>query len=73
MAQTPLLYVGGLSGRVFVATRYRQQGHVDVREKFDVTDQFQSIATELGWTEPDNAAKTTTTETETTNDRQART
>ena len=44
----PLLFEGGLSKRVFVATRYRvrdaEKGLIEAQEKFDVTDQFEEIA-----------------------------
>lgn len=45
----PLLRQGGLSGRVFVITRYTdpdEKGNVEALEKFDVTDQFEALADE---------------------------
>ena len=48
MRKTPILFVGGLSGRVFVATKYhREKGCFVADEKFDVTDNFHEIAAEI--------------------------
>jgi hypothetical protein len=54
MSQLPVLYVGGLSGRVFLTTRYHQakDGTVSALDKFDVTSEFEKVAVELGWTPP---------------------
>lgn len=49
--QTPMLYVGGLSKRVFIATRWRidpTTGAHEALEKFDITDNFVGVAHELG-------------------------
>lgn len=45
MKQKPLLMRGGLSGAVFVVTRYKRHddGLVEALEKFDVTDQFEAL------------------------------
>lgn len=48
MKQTPMLFVGGLSKRVFLATRWHTEGGSLVAdEKHDVTDQFVTVALEL--------------------------
>jgi hypothetical protein len=43
-----------LTGRVYVVTEGEDLGGGDVRasRKFDVTDQFNALAKQLGWTEP---------------------
>lgn len=45
----PRLFRGGLSGRVFVATRwhFEPSGVMVADEKFDVTDQFVAVAHEF--------------------------
>lgn len=50
----PLIYIGGLSGRVFCTTDYRTvEGQpVEVRSKHDVTEQVIAAAQLLGWTPP---------------------
>ena len=50
----PLIYVGGLTGRVFCTTDYRivEGQPVEVRSKDDVTDQVIAAAQLLGWTPP---------------------
>jgi hypothetical protein len=42
----PLLVRGGLTGRVYVVTRYRDlgEGRLEALEKFDVTDQYEALA-----------------------------
>lgn len=41
----PMLYRGGLSGRVFVATSWtKMNGRFEALRKFDVTDQFNELA-----------------------------
>lgn len=48
MKQTPRLFVGGLSKRVFLATRWHTEGDVMVAdEKHDVTDEFVAVWREL--------------------------
>ena len=48
MKQRPMLYVGELSQRVFLATRWtRTGGAFEALEKHDVTDQFVAVAREL--------------------------
>jgi hypothetical protein len=46
--QPPRLFVGGLSGRIFVATRYRLAagGGFIVDTKYDVTEDFEYIEAE---------------------------
>lgn len=49
MKQEPMLYVGELSSRVLLATRYLRDGdYIEALEKYDVTDQFVRVAFELG-------------------------
>ena len=49
----PRLYVGGLSGHVFCTTDYTEHaGTVRANTKHDVTDDFERVAVELGWTPP---------------------
>jgi hypothetical protein len=44
----PRLFVGGLSKRVFLATRWHTEGEMVVAdEKVDITDQFVAVALEL--------------------------
>lgn len=45
----PLLYVGPLSGRVYLATRYtqRRDGTISVTTKYDVTSQVGAVLDEL--------------------------
>lgn len=44
--QQPRLMRGGLSGRVFVVTRYKDLGGgtIEALEKFDVTDDYNALA-----------------------------
>lgn len=43
----PLLRRSGLTGAVYVITRYTRRGDVvDAQEKFDVTDQFNALVKE---------------------------
>ena len=53
--QQPHLYVGGLSGEVFCATRYIEID--DLRSavvKFNVQEDFERVARELGWLAPED-------------------
>jgi hypothetical protein len=45
----PLIFVGGLSNRIFCATRYTRDadGKFTAHEKFDVTDQVGAALAEL--------------------------
>ena len=45
----PMIFVGGLSGRIYCATRYtkHRNGTVTAHEKFDVTDQVGQALEEL--------------------------
>jgi len=45
MKQQPRLMRGGLTGRIYVATRYRElaNGAVEALEKFDVTEDFERL------------------------------
>lgn len=44
--QPPMLYRGGLSGRVYVATVWENvNGIFEALQKFDVTDQFNALVT----------------------------
>lgn len=45
----PLIFVGGLSNRIYCATRYTKgaDGMVTAHEKFDVTDQVGAALEEL--------------------------
>ncbi len=45
----PLLYVGELSNRVYLATRYRTlpSGVIDVQTKYDVTNEVGKVLAEL--------------------------
>ncbi len=45
MKQQPRLMRGGLSGRVFVVTRYKDLGGgtIEALEKFDVTEDFNAL------------------------------
>lgn len=53
MKQQPHLYVGGLSGEVFCAIVYTETGHLNSAVvKFNVTEDFERVARELGWTPP---------------------
>ena len=63
----PFLFIGGLTGRVWIANRYRplvqdpsdpRPPGLEVTEKFDVTDQFERIAHNLGWTPPQTDSPT---------------
>lgn len=47
-AKTPRLLRGGLTGRIYIVTRYTEtpDGTVIADEKHDVTDQFDDIITE---------------------------
>lgn len=47
--QAPRLLHSELTGRIYVATRYRTRpdGVIVVAEKFDVTDDFMAIAAKL--------------------------
>lgn len=48
MKQAPRLFVGGLSKRVFLATRWHIEGdRLVADEKHDITDQFVAVAFEL--------------------------
>lgn len=49
MKQTPRLMRGGLSGRVYVVTKYKDLGNgsVESLEKYDVTDEFTALAVEI--------------------------
>lgn len=46
--QTPRLMRGGLSGRVYVVTRYRDlgDGNYEALEKYDVTEEFEAMIVE---------------------------
>jgi hypothetical protein len=48
--QPPLLLRGGLSGRVYVVTRYKvldpERGRIEAITKYDVTDQFNALVAE---------------------------
>ncbi|HWD42496.1 MAG TPA: hypothetical protein VHM23_02025 [Actinomycetota bacterium] len=47
MTQQPLLLRGGLTGRVYVVTRYKvldaERGRIEAITKYDVTDQFNAL------------------------------
>lgn len=47
--QQPRLMRGGLSGRVFVVTRYKDLGDglIESLEKFDVTEDFSQVCYEI--------------------------
>lgn len=49
MKQQPHLMRGGLSGRVYVVTRYRDLGNgtIEALEKFDVHDDFLAMIEEI--------------------------
>lgn len=48
MKQRPRLLRGGLSGRVYVVTKYTESdGQIVAKEKFDVTDDFRELVDEL--------------------------
>lgn len=51
----PLLLLGGLTRSVFVTTRWSalESGGIEAHEKYEVTDQFETIARSLGWTPPE--------------------
>ncbi len=52
----PLLRVGGLSKAVYVITHGKVEGEtltLIASRKHDVTDQFEAVARELGWTPPE--------------------
>ena len=53
-AQQPRLMRGGLSGRIYVVTRYRDLGGgaVEALEKYDVTEDYNAIVETSGVTEP---------------------
>lgn len=48
MSEQPVLFQGGLSGRVFVATKWHwdSDGRQIADEKFDVTESFEDVANE---------------------------
>lgn len=48
--QPPRLMQGGLSGRIYVVTKYRELGNdsVEALEKFDITDDFYNLCIQLG-------------------------
>lgn len=53
----PQIRVGELSGRVYVITHGKEVNTptgpgIEASRKYDVTDQFESVAAELGWTAP---------------------
>lgn len=49
----PRLRVGYLSGEVYVITHGKVEGDTLVASrKHEVTDQFEAVAKELGWTPP---------------------
>lgn len=53
----PQLRVGGLSNAVYVVTHGKQKGNTLIAsQKYDVTDQFEAVAKELGWFSPDGRA-----------------
>lgn len=64
MKQTPRLLVSGLTNTVWIVTRYTEHHRtlpdgqvadaIEASEKFDVTDDFVHVATELGWTPPED-------------------
>lgn len=45
MSQEPRLFHSNLTGRIYIATKYRAypDGSVVAQEKFDVTDEFKAI------------------------------
>jgi hypothetical protein len=47
-AKPPRLFVSGLTGRIYIATQWREMpnGSVVANEKFDVTAEFEAIAEE---------------------------
>lgn len=49
MRQRPRLLEGGLSGAIYVVTRYKDlgEGRWEASEKFDVTDDFRALAAEV--------------------------
>lgn len=49
-SQPPRLLQGGLSGRIYIVTKYRQlpNGTVEATEKFDITDDFFRLCVSLG-------------------------
>jgi hypothetical protein len=50
MSQDPLLLRNGLTGRVWIVTRYKvldaERGRIEAITKYDVTDQFAALAQE---------------------------
>jgi hypothetical protein len=46
--QVPHLMRGGLSGRIYVVTRYRELGNgsVEALEKYDITEEFDAMVRE---------------------------
>jgi hypothetical protein len=50
MTQTPQLLRSGLTGRIYVVTRYKvldaEQGRIEAITKYDVTEQFKALAAE---------------------------
>lgn len=49
----PQLRSGPLSGRVLVITHGKFEGdYLEASRKYDVTDQFDALARERGWTPP---------------------
>ena len=57
-AKPPLLVRSGLTGRIYVATSYRQwaNGSIESLTKFDVTKQFEAIEAERAAEQNSNEA-----------------
>lgn len=50
----PQLRVGGLSQKVYVVTHGKEKdGMLEATRKYDVQDQFEAVAHELGWSPPE--------------------
>ena len=51
MTQTPQLLRSGLTGRVWIVTRYKvldaEKGRIEAFTKYDVTEQFDALCAEM--------------------------
>lgn len=53
----PVLRVGGISSKVYVVTHGKvtssgEKTYLDATRKYDVTNDFEDVAKELGWNPP---------------------
>jgi hypothetical protein len=50
----PRLTFGPLSGRVYIVSHGKDlgDGNVEATKKYDITNQFEALARNLGWTPP---------------------